>query len=189
MTADAAIGDGTGDDLDDLDEPQRPAPAGTVRSGLLARLAKVREELHLDIPVPRTTPPVMVRYVPIEERVAQEMTKRSLTSKDKDATVNLNANILARYCRGIWMLDDKGNAVSVFNEEQPLDPDSDELPTFKTAALVKLLDGGTNAEIVRKIYATDGDVLAASITVQNWSGQIGDEIVARQQEALDDEEG
>jgi hypothetical protein len=140
------------------------APRRSALAALRARREGAREERHLDLRVPGLEPPLFVRYGPVAKGVAEEITEKWRDSKDKDATVKCEAQLLAEACRGIFELDESGNKVSP-------DPDDrgGEWPRFD-ADLARLIgsDKTSALDLLREVYEEDGDVLGASKRYGAW---------------------
>lgn len=155
----------TAADDNELENAQRPAAPGSALSSLRARRAKAREELHLDLAVPRLDPPVYVRFAPVDDGRVKAINKRFEKSKDKDRDVLINAAVLAEACRGLFEVID--------NQEVSVD-DSDregEWPRFDDQLADLLgIEAGKASDVVRALYLTDGDVIATATRVAEWSG-------------------
>jgi hypothetical protein len=133
-------------------------------AALRARREGARNERHLDLRVPGLEPPLFVRYGPVAKGVAEDITDRWKNSKDKDATVKREAQLLAEACRGLFELDDSGNKVSPDPDDRGGDwPRFDEhlarlIGSDKTSAL----------DLLREVYEEDGDIMAASQKYAFW---------------------
>lgn len=146
--------------------PRRAAPSSALAS-LRARRDKAREQLHLDLAVPRLDPPVYVRFAPVEQSQITRINDRHKKSKDKDRDVIINAVILAEACRGVFeVIDDETVSVN------PDDRDG-EWPRFDPD-LAELLglnpDESKATDVVRGLYLTDGDIIATASRLAEWSG-------------------
>lgn len=145
----------------------RPAAPGSPLASLRDRREKAREELHLDLAVPRLEPPVYVRFAPVEQSQINRINERHRKSKDKDKDVIINALVLTEACRGVFEVID-GESVSV----NPGGRDGD-WPRFdpELADLLGLNPDETKAvDVVRGLYLTDGDIIATASRLAEWSG-------------------
>jgi hypothetical protein len=135
----------------------------TALAALKARREGKREERHLDLRVPGMEPPVWVRYGPIPKGVAEEITEKWRTSKDRDRTVKREAQLLTEACRGLFEVVD-GRKVSI----DPDDRDG-EWPRFdrRLAALIGS-DEESAVALLREVYEEDGDIIAASTRYASW---------------------
>lgn len=143
----------------------KPAAPSSPLASLRARREKAREELHLDLAVPRLDPPVFVRFAPVEQSQIARINKRHEKSKDKDRDVIVNAVILAEACRGVFEVVDD-DPVSI----DAADRDGD-WPRFdeQLAGLLGL-DTDKASDVARGLYLTDGDVIATASRLAEWSG-------------------
>lgn len=144
---------------------ERPAAPDSPLASLRERRERAKKKLHLDLFVPRYEPPVVVRYQPIARPVLTLANKRAAElaeKKDPDATVIGNAVALTHACLGVYDASGK--------ELQSIDP-SGEPPRFdeRLARLLELPDGATAVDVVRALYMTDGDIIAAVSEVSEWS--------------------
>lgn len=163
-------GKGEGGDLpgpydDSAELGPRPAAPGSVLASLRDRREKARQELHLDLAVPRLDPPVYVRFAPVEQSQINRINKRHEKSKDKDRDVIINAVILAEACRGVFEVID--------DEPVSVDPDArdGDWPRFDELLADMLgLDTDKASDVVRGLYLTDGDVIATATRLAEWSG-------------------
>lgn len=146
--------------------PSRP-------QSILARIAERREEivnnLHLDLPVPRwTDPEIVVRYRPVEHAVVRSKEaelEKAKPNKRPALEVDLNADLLIRYCVGV--------AARIDGQEYSLGPDpKGDLTRFDPdlAAALRLPEDSSAREVVRSLFVTDGDLLSAARALVEWSG-------------------
>lgn len=162
----------TGPDPDpsDTDAPgQRPAAPTSALAGIRDRRQKVVAELFTDLEVPRYDPPIYVRFGPIPDTRIEALNKQTAKSKDPAKNVVANAVALAEVCLGVFEVID-GEKVSVDPENRSSDPG--DWPRFNDhlAALLGLEGATKAADVVRGLYATDGDLLSTSGRVTEWSG-------------------
>lgn len=143
-------------------EGQRPAAFGSALADLRDRREKALRRLHLDLRIPRLDPPVYVRFKPVERPVIEDANKKAAESKDRDWAVIANAFVLAHACVGVF------GEVDGKPEGTPED-----WPRFADLAeLVDLPAASTATEVIRKLYLTDGDVIAAADRLTTWSAQV-----------------
>jgi hypothetical protein len=143
----------------------RPAASGSALASLRARREQAKDDLHLDLAVPRLDPPVYVRFAPVEQALIDRANKRHEKSKAQDKNVVINAVILADACQGVFEVID-GEEVSVDDRDR-----DGEWPRFDEQ-LADLLgvDATKAADVVRALYLTDGDVIATATKLADWSG-------------------
>lgn len=145
---------------------QTPAPEGSVLATLRERRERVQAALVKDLAVPRYDPPIYVRYKPLPSRRLNAANKQAAASSDKDAEVIANAGILAEVCVGVFEV--------VNGREVSIDPESrdGELLRFADRRLAELLGvkAGKASEVVRALYATDGDIISTVNDLGVWSG-------------------
>lgn len=161
------------------DEAPSP-PSGPVSP--LAMLAGKRQaldaKLHLDLPVPRWDDllgyRLWVRYLPgdpgiltsaVEKREKVNQTAMAAGKPgDKTRMAKANAEFLAAACDAVYGLG--------FEEEPPEGELPEGYPTFSSPELSEAVGAPPNAvETVRRVYATDGDVMVAASQLLEWSGQ------------------
>lgn len=159
------------------DAGETPAAPGSVLASLRERRAGVVQALYTDLEVPRIPGPVYVRYKPIPQRRITAANTQAAASKDKDADVVSNAAVLAEACLGVFEVID-GCEVSVDDSDR-----DGEWPKFdrRLAGLLGI-PWSKGGDVVRGLYATDGDIISTVRKVVVWSG-----FVDEQQER--DEEG
>lgn len=146
-----------------------PAAPDSPLAGLRERRKKIADELFVDYAIPRYAPPVYVRFRPIEDAQAQKINKESGKSKDNDINVVANASALAHACIGVFEVID-GQAVSIDPDDRSTDPA--DWPTFdaRLGQLLGLPEATGAVSVVRALYFTDGDILATSGRLAEWSG-------------------
>lgn len=143
----------------------RPAPAGSLLDTIRQERAKRERALFVDYPVPGLAD-VHVRFRPIQQAEIERVNRRFEKSKDLERDLLINATILTIGCVGVWSKPDPD---AVFPEDSP---------RFD-AALAPALDLPEDAppvEMVRKLYATDGDVISTAVRLAEWSGYTASEI-------------
>lgn len=140
-----------------------PAAAGSLLDGLRADLAKAKEGLYIDLRVPRIEPPLFVRYGPLTKPVIDKANAKTLESKDEDRIVVGKALALALVCQGVFREDADGKPAG----------DPAQWPRFgpELARLLDLPEDCGAVTVVRALYLTDGDVMAAADEVTDWSVQ------------------
>lgn len=135
----------------------------TALAALKARRESGREQRHLDLRVPGMEPPLYVRYGPIPKGVAESITEKWRTRKDRDRTVKREAQLLTEACRGLFEIVD-GEKVSI-------DPDDrhGEWPRFDEN-LARLIGSSEVSAVglLREVYEEDGDIIAASTRYAAW---------------------
>lgn len=144
----------------ELETGDRPAAAGSPLANLRARRQAAADRLHLDLAVPRLDPPVFVRFRPITQAEINRINAQHAKSKAKDVDVVVNAVSLATCCLG------------VFDDTTVELVDAGEAPKFDEdlAELLELPEGSKAVDVVRGLYLTDGDVIAAGAELAQWSG-------------------
>jgi hypothetical protein len=164
------------------EEGQTGLDPTSILAGFTDRLRKFREEIHVDLEVPRYREefgfPVFVRYVPTEQARVEKFVERRLPKPGEDSpevTLKLNADVLAACCRGIFTVLPNG-------ERMGLDAgDPGHFHTFSDPRLGELLPPRSvngvpvttvNAvELVRRLYITDGDLNGAADALGAFSGK------------------
>lgn len=165
------MSDFDGDQFDgDLapNEGERPAAPTSGLAGLRAQREKIKQDLHLDLRVPRYETLVYVRYSPVSAALAKRLSERAKKSNDADAAVNANAALLAESCLGVFEKDAHGEPIG----------DPEEWPKFDEhlAAYLGSPDVRRAADVVRLLFLTDGDVIATATRVTEWSGFAGGQV-------------
>ena len=157
---------------DEIEDHAEPAAASSALTSLRARRTKVKDKLYFDLAVPRYDPPVFVRFAPLPAPLLTATAKRAEKSRDPEAEIKGNAALLAHVCRGVFEVRD-GVEVSI-------DPENEEWPRFDKR-LAELLDPDAAAptsagEVVRMLYATDGDVIATVTDLGRHSGYADEDL-------------
>lgn len=164
----------------DVGEPgQLKAARGSGLAGLRGKRAKAVADLHIDLPVQRSEEifgqRVIVRYRPVTAKESEATRKRFAKDKRDDVDVIANSVVLAKCCLGIftsveredrdaWMRFDKDLAELLLTDE---DGNVDQ-------AALDQVNGAD--EVVRLLYATDGDLIATAMKLGEFSGF--DEVLA-----------
>jgi hypothetical protein len=157
-------------DLHDTTLGEVPAAPSSALAGLRAQRDKIKATLFIDIPVPRYSG-VLVRFKPAPQGLVTKIMNAAEKSKDADAGVIANAQVLAHCAVGVFQLDDLG---------KPLGDPSD-WPVFghELAELIGAPEaGGTAVAVVRALYATDGDIAATAAALAEWSGYTAETVAA-----------
>lgn len=149
-----------------IDAPKAPSVA---LKSLAAKREALKENLHLDLSVPRwEDPEIFVRYGPVNMTQTEAVVDKRRKSKVPEWSLLANADILSQSCIGIYACLDgdyeKKYSLRVGDENgtwTKFDPDM-------AAALGSQLQGAS--EVVRALYFTDGDLLEAAKQVTDWSG-------------------
>lgn len=141
-------------------------------AGLKARKAAIIERLHWDLKVPRWDddggPAIYVRYGPIDVTRMTKILDAANKSKAPDKMLVANANILANACLGVFAREDGSEEELSLRDGDPHGP----LTRFDED-LAETLDVGTPfraTAVVRALYLTDGDLIAAAIQLSELSG-------------------
>lgn len=148
-------------------EGQLPAAPSSGLAGLRAQREKIVEKLYLDHRVPRYETPVYVRLSPADGAVLARLNNNARKSKDPAAAVKANAQLLAQCCVGVFEKDADGNPVGSPEDWPKFDEDLAGYlghPELKRAA-----------DVVQKLFLTDGDIAAAVNALTTWSGYVAPE--------------
>ena len=158
------------DDSPKMDDA--PLPIASLRE----RREAIRSTLYYDLQVPRwEAPEIWVRFDPIKASRADQVIQARMDSKDDERGVLLNADLLASSCREIWASvpgDDTRYSLNV-NGVIGVGPLTRFDPAL--AAALGLPDGSKAVDVVRALYWTDGDLIAAANALAEWSGKKGRE--------------
>jgi hypothetical protein len=164
----------TGDQAGDAGDV--PAAPDSTLALLRQRVARAKEQLHVDLEVPRLEPPVFVRFKPTNQGRLNAASKLAGKLKNRDdGDVVANAGILADACLGVFeVLEVDGQKVEVSID--PEDRDGD-WPKFGPR-LAELLGVTTNkaSDVVRALYLTDGDIMSTVTKLGVWSGYAQDDL-------------
>lgn len=139
-----------------------PAAPGSALAGLRERREKAVKALYLDLQVPRLDPPVYVRYGPLPKPIIDQANKQIVDGKAEDREVVAKAVALSHVCLGVFGLVD-GKPEGSPNTWPKFDP--------QLAELLGLPSDCGAVQVVRSLYLTDGDILAALAEVSEWSAQ------------------
>lgn len=161
-----------GDELEGgSDAELRPAASSSPLAGLRQRREDAVKVLHVDLPVPRYEGiDLYVRYRPVPEHRVTAITKVTEKSKDREKNIIAQATILAEVCIGVFaVVKHDGEDVEVSVDDD--DPHG-EWPKFdeRLGKILGLEHTTRAAEVVRRLYLTDGDVLATASRLAEWSG-------------------
>lgn len=157
-------------ELGDGNPEERPAASSSPLADIRARRAEAVKQLHVDLLVPRYGIPLYVRYKPAPEHRVNAINKANEKSKDPERNIVANAAILADCCLGVFAVVQRdGQEVKVSVDDT--DPDG-EWPKFdsRLAEALGFPDITRASDVVRKLYLTDGDVLATATKLADWSG-------------------
>lgn len=140
-----------------------PAAEGSPLAGLRANRDRARQRLHLDLRVPRLDPPIGVRYAPLPKTVIDKANKAIAEGKAEDREVVEKSVVLAHVCLGVFAIGDDGKPVG--------DPST--WPKFdqELASILGLPESSGAVAVVRDLYLTDGDIVAAVAELGEWSAQ------------------
>ena len=155
---------------------QVTAAPGSPLASLRDRRSKARNDLFLDLPVPRYDPPIFVRFKPLEQtKIAAGQKEIDVRKKDRDVLLRVNAGFIATACLGVFEVVD-GEKVSVDPDTRSTDPE--DWPKFgpELAALLGEEDTDRAVEVVQALYLTDGDILATAAEIAAWSGYSGEQL-------------
>lgn len=139
------------------------AAEDSLLGDLRGDLEKAQRRLHLDLRIPRVEPPLFVRFTPMPKSVLDKANESIRDSKDDDRVVVANAVALTHVCAGVFREGTDGRPAG--NPEQ--------WPKFdqRLAGMLGLPADCGAVAVVRKLYLTDGDVIAACADVAEWSAQ------------------
>lgn len=164
----------------DVGEPgQLSAPRGSGLAGLRGKRAKAIAGLHIDLPVQRSEElfgqRIIVRYRPVTAKESEGTRKRFAKDKRDDVDVIANSVVLAKCCLGIFTDVERNDpdAWMKFNKELAELLLTDDEGNVDQEALDKVAGAD---EVVRLLYATDGDVIATAMKLGEFSGF--DEVLA-----------
>lgn len=159
-----------------------PATAATRLSrlgDLKERRQAILESAVLDRKVPRwNDPEVWVRYKPIDHSVIRAGFARidsAPPAKKGEVEVNANADLLIRACVGVYAKLPDVDPEAEFSL-RPDDPEGE--PTRfdpDLATCLGLPDKATAREVVKKLFITEGDIIAHAKAVAEFSGYTEDE--------------
>lgn len=157
------------------DHPDHPgalaAAPRSILAGIRAQRDAIKAELFTDFSIPKYEN-LHVRYkAPTKADLAEV---RSRAEKAKDLGELHEALILAKCCVGIFSRDENG---------KPLGDPAD-WPKFdhELAEALGLPENTRAVEVVRALFATEGDVMAQSAALIRWAG-------FAEEQALEEHEG
>lgn len=143
---------------------------------LKAKRENLVENLYLDLKVPRwIEPEIWVRYHPLPAPQLEKQLRARSESSDDESTLNLHADILAMACEGIYatLPGHPGDKFSLrlgdeYGRWTKFDPDIAENLLGVASNVSKKLEASF---VARKLYLTDGDLIAAANEIAEWSSQ------------------
>lgn len=143
------------------------APTGSGLAAIRGRRAKAVADLTIDLPVPRSEDifgqRVIVRFRPITDAERRRAEKASAKKKGDDVDVLVNAQVLAVAALGIFTPVERDDPESWMR----FDRDLAGLILDEDPAEVGVAN---SAEVVRLLYATEGDILATGAKLAEFSG-------------------
>lgn len=149
------------------EQPKRPS---TAILSLKARREKIKENLYIDLQVPRwEDPEIFVRFGPIDSVRSEQAIERRRKTNSKEFGILANADILAQSCIGVYACLD-GNRETKYS----LNPDTPEGAWTKFDPILARNLGlitDSAVDVVRALYYTDGDLIQAATTLVDWSGK------------------
>lgn len=151
---------------------ERPAASTSPLANLRRRREEAIEKLYVDLPVPRYGDDLAlhVRYAPVPQHKVEAVNKIAAKSKDREKNIIANASILADACLGVFAeitIDGETHEISVDDEH----PDEDWPKFDERLGHLLGLDGPARAtDVVRRLYLTDGDIIATAAKLADWSG-------------------
>jgi hypothetical protein len=161
---DAAALDGTGEPGQTPAAPQS-ALAG-IRRRHQERTARGNEEITTLL-VPRSDPPVFVRYAEVtsrsREKVREQLAEREIPEADYEYEAHLLH--LVRACRGIGEVVD--------GQFRSLDPDGKPLvfgDRLREMLELTEAEAPIAQDLVKVLYGTEGDIYATAMKLITWSG-------------------
>lgn len=160
------------------------APVGpqSPLAHLKGKRSALDKKLYHDLAVPRweevTGRRMWVRYKPADaelfqadlEKREQDFLKAQAAKKQGDPhrVTKAHADLLVKACVAVYDL-----AI----DEQPPEgefPGIEDYPTFSSSELSEAVGSGPSAiETARKVYATDGDLMIAALSLLDWSAKVG----------------
>ena len=154
---------------------------GSPLASLRARREALQEKLYLDLKVPRWDddggPAIYVRYNPSSPAFLGKTIEKAKKQKPRpdDWMVNANADALIQSCVAVFAIED-GTPPEKATREQQLslrdgDPAGDWTRFDPDLGFSLGVEGVQSARaVVRKLYFTEGDLLAAASRLVEWSG-------------------
>ena len=152
--------------------PSRPR---TILGSLKERREAALNKLYLDIPVPRWGDDIeiCVRLRPVEQSELDDSLKKR--QNRPNALLLTHADMLVRCCVGIYAIldDDQENKYTLdpaYGDNPPTDPKT--WTRFDPALAASLALGPHEQDAVavcRKLFLTDGDLMAAAQRLFEWS--------------------
>ena len=146
-------------------------PVANPLGNLKARRQAIADKLHKVLQVPRwEDPEIFVRFKPVDQAWLEKAAKKRSDEAEKTKQsflVLISADILATACEGVFAKlpdDETEYSLRVGDPEGRLTRFDEDLAT----AIGAPPQGA--AYIVRSLYQTDGDIIAAANELQEWSG-------------------
>jgi hypothetical protein len=158
-----------------------PTGHGSPLASLRARREALQEKLYLDLKVPRWDddggPAIYVRYNPSSPAFLGKTIEKAkkLKPRPDDWMVNANADALIQSCVGVFAIED-GTPPEKATREQQLslkdgEPTGDWTRFDPDLGFSLGVEGVQSARaVVRRLYLTEGDLLAAANKLVEWSG-------------------
>jgi len=158
-----------------------PTGQGSPLASLRARREALQEKLYLDLKVPRWDddggPAIYVRYNPSSPAFLGKTIEKAKKQKPRpdDWMVNANADALIQSCVGVFAIED-GTSPEKATREQMIslkdgEPTGDWTRFDHELGFSLGVEGVQSARaVVRKLYLTEGDLLAAANKLVEWSG-------------------
>ena len=154
------------------------APKRSVALQSIANKRKLlKKNLFIDLQVPRwNDPEIFVRYRPVESTVTEAAIEKRRESQDAvpEWLLLANADILVLACDGVYACLDGDHTVKY--SLRAGDPEGSWTkfdPDLGAALEVPI---PTANDVVRALYLTDGDLIAAANRVVEWSSLKGAEV-------------
>lgn len=159
--------------VDAVETPSgQPAAARSPLAALRGARERLDATLHLDLVVPRWEQVLdgrrlWVRYRPVDP--TQFLTaiekRQKQAQRDPQWRVKAHADALVAACVAVYDLP-------ADVEQPPADLDLTDCPTFGSEDLSDVIGAPASAvETCRRVYATDGDLMAAVDQLLEWSGR------------------
>lgn len=162
-----------------MEEAAVPLERGPTLIGQLEeRRKQIQGEQSLPLVVPRwDNPQIWVSYRPADHgeiRSIQSRIERAPKKQRFTEEVNGNADLLVKCCKEIWAV-----LPGAYGERYSLNPDDPrgEYTRFDPdlARNLGLTEEATAREVCRKLFITDGDLIAHARKLMEWSGYTDEE--------------
>lgn len=158
-------------------------PTGTsALATLRARREQIQKDLYLDVKVPRWDenggPSIYLRLAPASPAfLGKVMEQRKKTKKTSDDwIINANADVLIKFCEGVFAIEEPGVEPKDATREQMLslregDPHGEWTKIDMDLAEALGLDSSVGAvRTVRALFFTDGDLVQVANKLAEYSG-------------------